>query len=108
MSKKVMIITSFLIVLVIVGVAAAYLGLHGNPFKKKEAGQKIEAYLVHDKGYNIEKVEGTYSFTSSNAPYGANVVFKDEPNTTYSYIIFKDGHIDQAGYSGNTSKHLIK
>lgn len=108
MSKKGIMITSFLIVLIIVGVVAAYLGLHGNPFTRKEAGQKIEAYLVHDKGYSIEKVEGTYSFLLSDSPYGANVVFKDEPNTIYSYAIFKDGHIGQGGYSGDTSKHLIK
>lgn len=46
-----------------------------------------------------------YSFTSSNSPYGANVVFKDEPKTIYAYFIFNDGHIDQTGYSGNTQKH---
>lgn len=108
MSKKFKIFISTLIVVVISGVIAAYLGLHGNPFARKEAGQKIESYLVHDKGYSIKKVEGKYSFLLSNSPYGANVIFKDEPNTTYSYSIFKDGHIAQDGYSGNTSKHLIK
>ncbi|MGC5774079.1 DUF3139 domain-containing protein [Paenibacillus pabuli] len=85
----------------------AYLGLLGNPFKKNDAEKKVIAYL-QQKGYSPEElkdVHGTYSFKSSEAPYGASVTFADEPNEEYHYILFKDGNIVQYSYTSDNPKH---
>ncbi|WP_373461986.1 DUF3139 domain-containing protein [Paenibacillus sp. SORGH_AS_0306] len=79
-SRKATLITSFSILIVIAERVTIYLGLYEYPLNKEKAEEQIKKYLINEKGYTsseIEEVEGIYSFTSSNSPYGANVVFKD-------------------------------
>lgn len=108
MSKRMKISLIATLALVVVISAWVYFSLFGNPIKMNDAEEKVRAYLIQQKGYSPEEmidITGNYSFTSSEAPYGASVTFADEPNNKYHYIIFKDGHIQQHSYMNDDPKH---
>ncbi|WP_339256287.1 DUF3139 domain-containing protein [Paenibacillus sp. FSL R5-0713] len=108
MTKRIKISLLSILALVVVISVWGYLSLFGNPIKKNDAEEKVRAYLIQQKGYSPEElkdISGTYSFKSSEAPYGAAVTFADEPNDKYQYIIFKDGNIEQFSYSSDNPKH---
>ncbi|MDP9699608.1 MULTISPECIES: DUF3139 domain-containing protein [Paenibacillus] len=109
MSKRVKISWIATLALVVVISGWVYFSLFGNPIKMNDAEEKVRAYLIQQKRYSSEEmidITGNYSFTSSEAPYGASVTFADQPNDKYHYIIFKDGHIEQYSYSGDNPIHL--
>ncbi|WP_434750385.1 DUF3139 domain-containing protein [Paenibacillus amylolyticus] len=109
MTKKVKISLLSILAIVVILSGWGYFSLFGNPIKMNDAEEKVRAYLIQQKGYTPEEIidtTGNYSFTSSEAPYGASVTFADDPNNKYHYIIFKDGHIEQYSYSGDNPKHL--
>lgn len=109
MSKRVKISWIATLALVVVISGWVYFSLFGNPTQMKDAEEKVRAYLIQQKGYTPEEIidtTGNYSFTSSEAPYGASVTFADQPNDKYHYILFKDGHIQQHSYSGDDPIHL--
>jgi len=109
MSKRVKI--SWLVTLAFVAVLSGwgYLSLLGNSIKLNDAEEKVRAYLIQQKGYSPEEIidiTGNYSFTSSEAPYGASVTFADQPNDKYHYGLFKEGHIEQYSYTSDNPIHL--
>nr|WP_154957693.1 DUF3139 domain-containing protein [Paenibacillus xylanexedens] len=109
MSKRVKISLFSVLAFVVALSGWGYLSLFGNPIKMNDAEEKVRAYLIQQKGYSPEKIKditGTYSFKSSEAPYGASVTFADQPNDKYHYILFKDGHIEQYSYTGDDPVHL--
>ncbi|MCM3136125.1 DUF3139 domain-containing protein [Paenibacillus polysaccharolyticus] len=109
MSKRVKISWIATLALVVVISGWVYFSLFGNPIQKKDAEEKVRAYLIQQKGYSPEEmidITGNYSFTSSEAPYGVSVTFADEPNDKYHYGLFKDGHIEQYSYTSDNPIHL--
>lgn len=109
MSKRVKISLLSILALVVVLLGWGYFSLFGNPIKMNDAEEKVKAYLIQQKGYSPEEIidtTGNYSFTSSEAPYGASVTFADQPNDKYHYGLFKDGHIEQYSYTSDHPIHL--
>ncbi|MDT0123752.1 DUF3139 domain-containing protein [Paenibacillus sp. RRE4] len=109
MSKRVKISLFATLAFVAVISGWVYLSLFGNPVQMNDAEEKVRAYLIQQKGYSPEEmieVTGNYSFKSSEAPYGASVIFADDVNNKYHYSLFKDGHIKQYSYTGDHPIHL--
>ncbi|KAA8782389.1 myo-inositol-hexaphosphate 3-phosphohydrolase [Paenibacillus sp. 4624] len=109
MTKKVKISLFSILALVVILSGWGYLSLFGNPIKMNDAEEKVRAYLIQQKGYSPEEIidiTGNYSFTSSEAPYGASVTFADQPNDKYHYGLFKGGHIEQYSYTSDNPIHL--
>jgi hypothetical protein len=108
MTKKVKISLFSILALVVILSGWGYLSLFGNPIRMNDAEEKVRAYLIQQKKYSPEEIidtTGNYSFTSSEAPYGASVTFADQPNDKH-YGLFKDGHIEQYSYTGDNPIHL--
>ncbi len=78
--------------------------------------ETIEKYLLEEKSYNssdIESITGNYNpmdiGNASISAYTADVVFKDEPEVTYSYFIYeKESKVSQGGINSPKDKNIHK
>lgn len=78
---------------VIIGIfIAGYLGLNGNPFRIHAMENKVEDYLLNERGYSeseIHYLEGNYD-PFKGFSYYVSVVFENESTHIYYYRISQD------------------
>ncbi|AIF45059.1 DUF3139 domain-containing protein [Virgibacillus sp. SK37] len=103
MKKLIFIILT--IILIILGII--YLTLTPDQDQIHLTEDKVENYLLNQKNYkksDIKSIIGNYNAKDVGNPaisaYTADVVFKDEPNVTYSYFIEQEtDQVVQGGIS---------
>lgn len=86
MQKK-LIFTALAIGVIAVFAFFMYLKIYGDPYEYTEMERSVTQYLVEEQGYSPDDIQQIHieHVPMKRPGYYAEVVFKDEPQTTYLY-----------------------
>ena len=90
-----------LVAVLIIGILAffMFLKVSGDPTAYTQLEQNVEQYLIEEQNYAPDEIQSIEVVrVAMKAPgYYAEVVFTDEPDTTYFYCEAESGHVVQCG-----------
>lgn len=69
--------------------------------------KQVEHYLTHEKAYEPSAISSLKGRFSKLPTFSVLVIFKDEPDITYSYKVENDGRIIQLTPSGTVTKDYL-
>lgn len=102
MTRKVPVI---ILTLVLVLITCIVIGIF---VKLNMMEQKVNQYLIHEKGYaaaDIHKIKGVFG---KLPPFSVQVVFKDETDAWYYYVEKGNGRIIQMTSASDKPDHPFK
>ncbi|ALX49074.1 DUF3139 domain-containing protein [Lentibacillus amyloliquefaciens] len=103
-----------LLTLLVAVIGVIYLTITPDQSGIKKVEKSVEQYLLEEKDYKsneIKTISGNYNpknvGNSNISAYTAHVVFKDEPQVTYTYFIH-EGQVTQGGISSPKDQNIHK